>query len=174
MGESTNDRPHVDQVGLTRHGVRHQSGMRVVEDAGLDELYLSAAALLSGGADDFDRDAEVVSDGREADRSAEAGGADQVVTAGMSDAGQGVVLGTEGKNKRTAASGGLERCLEIADAAADRKVPRRKEFGCPAGGLVLREAQLGMRVDLPTESDQLLGDLRDRSPRLHLLRANRR
>ena len=56
---------------------------------------LAAAALLGRRADDLDGQAEVVGDGASARPAPTAVGGDDVVAAGVADAGQGVVLGAD-------------------------------------------------------------------------------
>src|SRR5439155_1889211 len=83
---------HVD-----RRRVHHHGRVRVREDAALEELDLAAAALLGGGADDAHREADVIGDARGGDARADGDGGDQVVPAGVADAGEAVVLGAQGQ-----------------------------------------------------------------------------
>jgi metal-dependent amidase/aminoacylase/carboxypeptidase family protein len=71
------------------------------DKAALEHQYLAAAAFFGGCAEDLDRDAELVGQRRERETRADRGRGDHVVTAGVADAGERVVLGADADGERT-------------------------------------------------------------------------
>src|SRR5438128_2443465 len=114
----------------------------------------SAAALLGRGADDAHREADVIGDARGGDARADGDGGDQVVPAGVADAGEAVVLGAQGQVERPRAAARHERRREASDAALDGEAGGVEGFGAPRGGALLLEGQLGMGVDAVAQRDQ--------------------
>ena len=87
----------VAQVGAG--GVDHHRRVDAVERALLGHEDLAAAALLGRRAEDDDPAAELVGERGGGQPGAEPGGADDVVPAGVADAGQGVVLAQHGDRR---------------------------------------------------------------------------
>ena len=88
------------QVGAG--GVDHHRGVDAVEGPGSDHEDLAAAALLGRGAQDHDPSAAAPRPARRRRARAEPGGGDDVVPAGVADAGQGVVLAQHGDGRARA------------------------------------------------------------------------
>jgi hypothetical protein len=137
-------RPGVDGVGRAR--VDHHREREVVEAPGVQQRDLPAAALFGRGADDADADAEVGGDAGEGLGGAHGGGGDDVVAAGVAEAGQGVVLGDEADGGDAGAGAGAvlgdERGGQAVDPALDREAAggelvrqQRRRGVFPPGGL---------------------------------------
>ena len=73
--------------------VKHHRRVHALEHAGLQQLDLTAAALFGWGADDLDRAGQVRRLASQRQERADRAARDQVVTAGVADVGQRVVLG---------------------------------------------------------------------------------
>src|SRR5207249_2392357 len=102
----------------------------------------AAASLLRRRADHTDRKPDVVGHPRRREPGADGGRRDDVVAAGMADAGQAVVLGAEGNVERTRAGAGDERGRQPADAAGDAESGPVEDLRAPPGGVLLLEAEL--------------------------------
>ena len=107
------------QVGVGR--VHHEGGLDAVEGAAPGHDDLAAAALLGGRAEHGQAAARRVGDGRRRQRRAQPGGGDHVVTAGVADVGQGVVLAQDGDDRPVA---GRRR------GPGRRSGPRRRPARC--------------------------------------------
>ena len=90
--------------------------MDAVEGAPLEHEDLAAAALLGRGAQHLDGEAQVVGHLGQGQAGTDGGGGDDVVAAGVADAGQGVVLGADGDGERPRAGGGHEGGGQVAHA----------------------------------------------------------
>ena len=106
---------------------------------------------------------------------AETGGGDDVVSARMADAGQGVVLEQHGHGRAVDPGPGREGGVEPVGVALDREPLLLEQAGEEVVGVVLGEVLLGMVVDLVGGGDQGVGppvDLRA-DPGLGLLEIHR-
>ncbi|CAM5613014.1 hypothetical protein SCYAM73S_08651 [Streptomyces cyaneofuscatus] len=153
------------EVGqLEGAGVDHHRGVHPVERPGFQEERLARTALLGGCADHSYGQAEFVGVRGEAERRADPGGGDQVVAAGVAEAGQRVVLAGDGHGDGSRADRGPERRLQAVGGGGDVKAVCGQEFGAEGGGAVLLEGGLGVGVDAPAEVEQGFRVDRDRVP----------
>ncbi len=142
--------------------VHHHRRVHTLERAAFEEQHLAAAAFLRRGADDVQRHAEVVDEMLERKARADRGRRDDVVTAGVTDRGQRVVLRADRDVQGTVTQSARERRREIEDAEVDVEPRVRQHAGGPRARLHLFELQLGMCVDPMTERDEIalaLGDV---------------
>ena len=135
-------------------GVDHHRGVDIVEEAALDEADLAAAALLGRRAQQRQLEAQLIGQRRQRQRSTQAGGADDVVAAGMADAGQRVVLGADGDVQRARAELADDRGGHVAVATLGLEAGRLERVGQPGGSLLLLVAELGVLVDAVRELDE--------------------
>ena len=137
-------------------GVDHHRGVHVVEEAGVDQVDLAAAALLGGRAEQRHGQVELVGDGGQPDGRAQRGRGDDVVAAGVAHVGQRVVLGAEAPRAAI-------RTRAVARNAVGRPATPRstsKPAGLGGGGdrlgaLELLVAQLGVGVHEVAELDEV-------------------
>ena len=158
------------QVGVRR--VHHQGGIHLVEGAPPHHDHLAAPTLLGGSPEDPDPAPKAVSHRRSGQAGPQTSGGDDVVTAGVADPGEGVVLAEDRHDRAPGARRPLKGRLE-AVGGADHvdslvgKHPRQQLVG-----KVLLEGQLGLVVDGPRglqeHACQLVDPLADRPPgRIH-------
>ena len=83
--------------------VHHQRRVHAVERAALEHQDLAAATFFGGCADDRERDAEFVDERCEGEPGADRARGDDVVSAGVTDHGQRVVLGADRDVQRSVA-----------------------------------------------------------------------
>jgi hypothetical protein len=100
-------RPGVYGVGGA--GMNHHRERQAVEAARLQHRDLPAPAFFGGSAEDADADPQVAGDSGEGLGGSHGGRRDDVVTAGMAEAGEGVVLRDEADGDRPFAVFGDER-----------------------------------------------------------------
>src|SRR5262249_43023988 len=132
-------------------------------DAAVDQLDLAAAAFLGGGPDDLDTSLrQTISNGGQRRARAGAGGGDHVVAAGVTDAGQRVVLAHD-RDPR-AGSGfepAAEPCLDARGPPPDLEAMLVEDLCEPRRGLHLGIGQLRVVVNLPRELFEVGGQAVD-------------
>ena len=129
--------------------VDHHGAVHVLKDTALDQLHLSAAALLGWRADHLDAAGRqrVPHRGEGRARSG-ARRRDDVVPARMPDAGQRVVLAQDGDGRaRAGLDRRAKRGVDARHAPLDLEALRGEEIRKPARGLDLLEAELGVGVN---------------------------
>jgi len=92
-------------------------------------------------------------------------GRNHVMTAGMSDARQTIILGADGHVQRAFSRARGEGRRHAADAALDCETGAVQGFGQPGGSLLLLETQLRVGVNPMTHRDQLFARLVARAAR---------
>ena len=135
--------------------MQHHRGGDVVEHAGLQHQHLAAAGLLGGGAEQHDRQVQLVGDLGQRQRRADRGRRDDVVPAGVSDAGQRVVLGADADDQRAAAEVGAERGVQPAGRRGDLEAAlgdQRLRLGAAA---VFGEGEFRFGVNRVRQLDQV-------------------
>lgn len=140
----------------------HEAGRGAVVRPRADEVQLPAAALLRGRAQ---QPHPAGLTGRlervdEADEGGQAGGRDQVVPAGVADAGQRIVLGVEDDEAPTGAEVGGEGGVDAVGLGGDDDAQVGKgrggeERGEDGVGVVLVVGQLRVGVDLTEYYDEI-------------------
>ena len=143
---------HVDLVH--GRGVDHHRRVDAIEGAPLEHEDLAAASFLGRGSQHPHRDPQVVGHPGQRRARPDGGGGDHVVTAGVADPRQGVVLGADPDGQRAPARGGDEGGGEIADPRLHVESGVRQRLCHPTGGPLLLEGQLGMGVDGVGQLDQ--------------------
>jgi hypothetical protein len=119
MARRQDDRAHVDEIEVSGTRMRHQGGMDRVEHMIAEKDGLPTATFFSGCSDDLHRYADIAGDFGQSQSGSHACCTDHVVTAGMPDAGQRVVLRAEPQDE-VAATGCCHKCgSESADIAFD-------------------------------------------------------
>jgi len=136
--------------------VHHHRGVDAGEGAALEHEDLAAAAFLGGGAEHSHGDPEVVGERRQRERRRDRSGRDHVVPAGMSDAGQGVVLRTDAEDQRPAAHRRTQRGRQVGDPALHGEAGRGELVTHPGAGALLLEADLGVGVQPVRQGDHLV------------------
>ena len=148
-------RQAVHAVGLGRRGVDHHRRVEAVEDTGVEHLDLAATAFLGRRAEDRDGDAEIVGQRGKRMSGADRGGRDDVVSAGMADAGEGVVLGADAEVQRPASGRGGEGGVQPGNAVIDREAGVGVEqVGDHAGAQVLLVGRLRVGMHAVAEGEQ--------------------
>ncbi|CAM5452128.1 hypothetical protein SCALM49S_05627 [Streptomyces californicus] len=151
------------EVGhLERAGVHHHRGVHPVERAGVQQQRLARAPFLGRGADHAYGQAEFVRVRGEAEGGADSGGGDEVVSAGVAEAGQGVVLAGDGHGHGPGADGGAERGVQAVGGGGDVEAVCGQESGAPRGRPVLLEGGFGLGVQAPAQLQQSRGVTLDR------------
>ena len=140
---------------VDRARVQHHRGGDVVERSGLEQQHFSAAGLLGGGAEQHDRQAQVVGHLGQRQRRADRRGRDDVVAAGMSDAGQCVVFGADADHQRAAAEVGAKRGVQPAGRRGDLEAVLGDQRLRLRAALELGERQLRLGVDGVRQLDQV-------------------
>ncbi len=110
--------------------------------------------LFGRRADHADGQAEVGSHAGRRDSGPGTHRRDDVVAAGVTDAGQGVILGADGDVQRAVAGARDECGREAADASLNLKPRVRQKFAEPRGCLLFLEPEFGVCVNPMTEGDQ--------------------
>src|SRR3989442_929984 len=146
--------------------VDHHRGVYTSKHARLQQLHLSRAAFLRRRADHQDLTGEGQRPQRARQRRPRpgAGRGDDVVAAGVPDAGQRIVLAQDGDGGPGAAPGDgrPEGGQQAADPALDAHALLLEELGEPGVGFLLLEGELGMVVDPVRQGFQLVGEAIDR------------
>ena len=135
-------------------GVDLEDDVARLENAAGDQADLAAALFLGRRADDLDGPGDLRAEDRfEHDRGVSTRGPDDVVAAGMAQAGQGVHLGGEGHARAVTGpreqgpEGGGDRRIDVRDRKAFGFEDRSEE----AGGPDFLEGELGRGVDAPAQ-----------------------
>ena len=160
-----------DAFDLRACRMDHQSGGEPLERSLFDEANLATPALLSRCAEDPEPSAQLAGDDGTGEPGTQAGGGDDVVAAGMADAGQGVVLAQHGNLGPFASDPCLE-CRRHAVGAADRiESLLFQDVGEDLMGAMLLEAEFGVGMDVVRGGEQHIGQLIDAGahPRLDRL-----
>ena len=114
----------------------------------------------AGRAEEHDLAGQLVGDGRQRDRRADARRGHRVVAAAVAETGQGVVLGQDPDPRAVAAAaaaaGRPDRRREAARRVLDREPVRAQDLGDPGRGLVLLERRLRVGVDPMRQVDDLV------------------
>ena len=97
--------------------MNHHRRVHVVEVAGIDEIDLAAAAFFGGRAEQRDLEIEFIRHCGQTNGGAERRGGDDVVSARVSDLGQGVVLRTKNNVQVAVALGGAKRSGSVGNAS---------------------------------------------------------
>ena len=125
-------------------------------------LTLPAPPSSAGGADDLDapREGKGAESGRDGRAGPRACGGNDVVAAGVSDVGEGIVLGHDGDGRsgRLAVDGGAEGGGQPAYAALHAGAVLFRERGEPPRRLLLVEAEFRSRVDLVRDLLEIVGE----------------
>lgn len=145
-------RPGVDGVGGA--GVDHHRERQVVEAPRLQHADLPAAALFGRGAEHADADAEVGGDVGEGLGGAHGGRRDDVVTAGVAEAGERVVLRDQADGDGPFAVGGDERGGQARGPALDRETAGPQLIGQERRRGVLPPGGLGVLVQPAADAEQ--------------------
>jgi len=142
---------------VARAGVDHEAGGGAFVGAGGDELELAAAAFFGGCAKETDTAgkfgfAESAGNGEEG---GEGGGGNEVVAAGVADAGEGVVLGVEGDEASAGAELAGEGGIEAVRTGGNLEAELLEGGDEGVVGLVLLVCQLGVGVNLLVDGGEL-------------------
>ena len=135
--------------------MHHHGDRQVVEDSGVEQQDFSAAELLSGRAQQRNRQTQLVGDVGQCQRGADCRCGNDVVAAGMTDPGQRVVFGADPDSQRTTAEVGAKRGVQTAGCRGDLETPlghQRLRLGATA---VLGERQLRLGVDRMRQLDEV-------------------
>ena len=146
---------HAAQVGAG--GVHHHGGVDALEGAGSDLQDLAAAPLLGRCADDGDPAVARLGHRGRGESGAQTGRSDDVVPAGVADAGQRVVLEADGDVRAGPAGSSDEGGLQAVGAALGRDALVLEHVAEQVVGVVLLEVQLGLGVDPVGHVDQEVG-----------------
>ena len=139
--------------------VDHHRRVDVLEHAALDQLHLAAAPLLGRRADHLHAPRrQLVAHGRQRGAGAGAGRRDDVVTAGVADGRQRVVLAEDRDGGAAAVvDRAAERRGDASHPALDLEALRAQEVAEPAGRLDLLETEFRIVVDLSRKFFQVVG-----------------
>ncbi len=141
--------------------VHHERSIDALERPLLGQDDLASATLFAGGTQDDHGPAQLLGDRRRSDPGTDAGGADDVVAAGVPDAGEGVVLAQHRDPWPTAADDRFERRVHAVRPAGDGDPGAFEHRAQHLVGMVLLESQLGVFVDAVRRLEQrgsVLGD----------------
>src|SRR5947209_13893452 len=144
--------------------VHHHRRVHVLEDPALDKLYLAAAALFRRRAHDVDAALrQPVADRGQPLARPGAGRRDRVVTAGMTDRRQRVVLAQDRDRRTVTGLDGRAKCgVDAGHAALDLESLSGQEVTEPARRLDLLKAKLGIVVDAARERFEIVAKAVDR------------
>lgn len=131
-------------------GMRHETGGGVAVGTAGDEMKLATAALLGGRAQQADpaRDGGLPQCLCSAEKGGEAGGCNQVVSTGMANARQSVVLGIEDDETAARAILGGEGSLEAIGVRCDVETKRLEQGDEIGVSFVFLVGKLGLTVNL--------------------------
>src|SRR5438270_5702575 len=146
---------HGDQRGddLRLHTrVDHQSRGYSIKHAGFDQIRLTTTRFFGGCANQQDLARQGRPDFLERECRTDGAGADDVVAAAVTDAGQCVELGNKSQRRTWPTTiPADERCGQSTDAALDRKAALLQALAEPRRGLMFLEGDLRMRMNAQTE-----------------------
>ncbi len=148
---------------IDRRRMRHHREMRTGKRAALEQQDLAArvAYFLSRRADHRYRQAGIVGNFRQRNSRARRHRGDDVVSAGMTDRRQAVVLGADRDMQRARAGASGERGRQVADPTFDLEAGAVEHLAEPSACLLLLEAEFGMGMDAMAEIDQRFAALLD-------------
>ena len=137
--------------------MHHHREVRAVEGAGVDEVDLAAATLLSRGTEHRHAQAGLVGDGSQGDPRSNRGRGDDVVPTGVADSGQGVVLGADDelRPRRPCPSG--ERGGEPVRTPLDVEPSLFEQVSASSSSAYLLVGELRIGRDGVRERDELGG-----------------
>ena len=144
--------PGVD--GVSGAGVDHHRERQVVEAPRLQHGDLAAAALFGRGPEHADADAQVVGDVGQGLGGAHGGRGDDVVTAGVPEAGERVVLRDQADGDGPLAVGGDERRGQARGPPLDREAADRQRIGQQGRRGMLPPGRLRVLVQPPADVEQ--------------------
>ena len=144
-------------ISLSRR-VRRQRERDVIENARGEHVDLPATVLLRWSADELDRHTEVLLGGG-VQEGADVRHGDEVVTAAVTHAFEGVVLRNERDRRTGRADTRAEGRLEAADTHLHFMTMRLQERGYPCCSATLLVRDLRIGVDLAGELQELFGEL---------------
>ena len=132
-----------------RTGVRHHAGINAVQTVLIEHESFSSDGFLGGGSekDDPGRDifeAQFPCDGEEG---AERSGADQIVTAGMAEFGQGIVFRSESEGRAVRTAFRAEGRFETAIRHEDIKAVLFEDLLLAGGGMEFTQTDLRIPMD---------------------------
>jgi hypothetical protein len=151
------DRDHVHAGQVITGGVHHHGGVDPLEGPLPRHEDLSAPALLGRCPQEHDAPADLLGQRGGGQAGAEARGGDEVVPAGVAQAGQGVVLAQHGHGGAGGPGSRHEGRVEPVGAPLDGDAGLLHEAGQQVVGEVLRVVRLGVLVDLVRRLDELVG-----------------
>ncbi len=139
--------------------MRGQRGHGALEDPGVDEIDLAAAALLGRGADELDPDPEPVRLAGGHQERADIGHRDQVVTAGVTDVGKRVVFREERDRWAFRPDMGAEGGRDAAQVPLDAEAVPLEKAANAIDGATLLVGGLGIGVDLARQRQEVLAEI---------------
>ncbi len=140
---------------IHRPGMHHHGHRQVVEDSGVEHQDFSAAELLGRCAQQRNRQVELFGDIGQCQRGAHCRRGDDVVTAGMTDPGQRVVLSAHADGQRTAAEVGPKSGVQSTGRRGDVETSLSQQRLGLGATAVLGERQLRFGVDRVRKLDQV-------------------
>ncbi len=146
---------------VERGGVDHHRGVDPVKRAGLDQVDLSTADLLSRSPEDRHAQPSLLSQGSQRDAGADCGGGDDVVTAGVPHLGECVVLRTHHDVRAFPTGPSRERGREPVRRSLDVEAMQGQEFGASGCRAVLGVGQLWVGGESMGQPDEVVGDRLD-------------
>ena len=156
---------HVKRGRVDHHGGMHPFVAAPFEQ---EDFAAAVASFFCWRTDNTDGEADIVGDFSGGDGSANRHRGDEVVTTGVTDARETIVLGTDANVERAVAGTGNKRGGQIADPSLHGESGVRQHVGKPGRGFLFFKAELGIRVNPMAEGDQavLSGCKRSRAPAL--------
>lgn len=142
------DRNGIHRLDVGRRGVHHHRCVDPLKRPGVDHGDLAATALLGGRAEDHQVAVEFVDHRCCGQAGTQAGGGDDVVAAGVTDTGQGVVLADHRhRGARSPAGAGLEHGVQPVGAPGDRQVGLLEDIAEQVVGSMFGVGQFGIGMD---------------------------
>ena len=136
------DARHGDEIDAC--GMHHHGGIELVEGAFLRHQFLAAALFFRRRAEIADATGQAAAQFRQCERGAQTGGRDDVVAAGMADAGQCVIFRQNGDLRPAFTEARRIGGRQAESAARDREVGCFDAGREDAGGLMLVEGEFGL------------------------------
>ncbi len=132
----------------------HRGCVLSFEAAAFEQLDLAAATFFCRGADHRQCQADVVDDGRKCERGPDGDRRDEVVAAGMPEAGKCVIFGTQRDVQVATADLCCERGVEAAVPIGDAESVVRQLAGDPPGGPEFLPGGFRVVVQIPRQRYQ--------------------